>query len=486
MRDLNRKIGRRLQRTKQLSALLLFSFFWHFTARPVASFNPDRILAITHVTIVDVTGGSLKTDSDVLISGDRIIAIGAAGTIALPDNCVIIDAARLYLIPGLWDMHVHTLREDRIRYFPVFVANGVLGIRDMGSPLSELGSIRAWRRDAANGTLLGPRIVAAGPLLDGPRPMFPEISLAVGNEEEARRAVDCLALEGADFFKVYSLLPRDAYYGIADESKHLGIPFAGHVPDSMSASEAAEAGQKSIEHLTGIWPAVSGATPEPGRATASAETEIALRQSNLVTTLASDEYDPSAAEAVFSRFVRNNTWQVPTLSTLSFFSRGDTWFDSKLPAHVDPCSPVILAASRRPTAQPVRSSRFQLSGFDKALFLVAAMHRAGVKFMAGTDAPNPFTPAGRSLHQELALLVGAGFTNLEALQTATINPAEYLGMLDQMGTVDEGKLADLVLLGANPLEEIHNTGDIEAVIIRGRLIQKSKLKEMAAPVDAVE
>jgi len=114
------------------------------------------------------------------------------------------------------------------------------------------------------------------------------------------------------------------------------------------------------------------------------------------------------------------------------------------------------------------------------------MHNSGVRFMAGTDAPNPFTPVGRSLHKELALFVRAGFTNLEALQTATINPAEYLGMLDQMGTVDEGKLADLVLLGSNPLANIRNTTDIEAVIVRGKLIRNSELKRMTGATDAVE
>jgi imidazolonepropionase-like amidohydrolase len=488
MRDLMLKSAMKFPAvTRSIQMLPLLLFVCQVPALSVISQNPKEMLAVTHVTIVDVVGGSLRTDSDVLLSGGRISAIRDVRTIALPDNCPVIDATGLYLIPGLWDMHVHTLRENRLRFFPVFVANGVLGIRDMGCPPTELGNLRMWRRETGDGTMLGPRIIAAGPLVDGPRPMFPEISIAVENESQARSAVQYLALEGVDFIKVYSLLPRDAYKGIAEECKRFGIPFAGHVPDSITAGEASEAGQKSIEHLSGIWRAVSEPAVETASAKAGTAAGITVRQTVPAAATGRDEYEPRTAEALFSEFVRNNTWQVPTLSmmTVSLPSKTQA-LDARQRGDAEPCAQAVLSSDSGTSTQAASSTNSEPPRFDKALFLVAAMHSAGVRFMAGTDAPNPFTPVGRSLHRELALFVRAGFTNLEALQTATINPAEYLGLLDQMGTVDEGKLADLILLASNPLADIRNTTDIEAVIIRGKLIRKSELTRMTEPTDDVE
>ncbi len=178
-----------------------------------------RPLVITHITIINVTGAQVQPDMTVVIAGDRIAEIGKTEELILPQDAKVVDGTGKFLIPGLWDMHVHTLRESRVGlFFPAFIANGVLGVRDMGSPVEELDRIKEWKKETEQGTFLGPRIVAAGPVVDGPQPMFPELSIAVAKEAEGRQAADTLKQCGADFLKVYSLLPRDAYFAIADEA----------------------------------------------------------------------------------------------------------------------------------------------------------------------------------------------------------------------------------------------------------------------------
>src|SRR6185369_3162496 len=199
-------------------------------------------IVFTHATIIDVTGKAPKRDMTVVITGDRISAIG--DNIPMPAGAQVVDATGKFLIPGLWDMHVHWYLKDT---FTLFIANGVTGVRQMFGNSDLL----RWRDQIAKGSLLGPRMVVASPIIDGPQPIWPN-SIAVRNEDEGRKAVRRVKQWGADFVKVYALLPRDAYFGIADEAKQQGITFVGHVPNAVSPAEASETGQKSIEHLTGI------------------------------------------------------------------------------------------------------------------------------------------------------------------------------------------------------------------------------------------
>jgi hypothetical protein len=209
-------------------------------------------LVFINATVIDATGAPPMPDTIVVIAGGRIIAFGHKNEITVPEDAHVIDAVGKYLIPGLWDMHVHSLAKERVRLlFPLFIAYGITGVRDMGAPLDELENIGRGRNEVEQGILLGPHIVAAGPILDGPQLMFPEYSIS--NEAEARKAVGSIAASGADFVKVYSLLTREAYFAIADQSKSLGLQFAGHVAEAISALEASDAGQGSIEHLSGIW-----------------------------------------------------------------------------------------------------------------------------------------------------------------------------------------------------------------------------------------
>jgi len=436
------------------------------------------VIVIHDVTVIDATGGPAQPHRTVILRQGRIEEIGSSAMDMggkLPG--VHVDGSGKFLIPGLWDMHVHMVfgnwfpRGKEIT-LPLFIANGVTGVRDMGG---ELEALQQWRKEIAAGTLIGPRMVISGPMLDGPQPRFPS-SIAIATPEDGRRAVDDLKRRGADFVKLQSLIPREAVFAIADEAQKQGIPFVGHVPDAVRASEASNAGQKSFEHLIGVF---EGSSP--------LEDQFLKGPKGPGKFLAS--YDPAREATLLTLLAKNHTWQCPTL----VWERGGNLIDETDFAH-DARAKYIPAywkdvTWRRFTEQilhefntddlPTRK-RF----VDKELEVVNAMHRAGIPFLAGTDTPpGVYVFPGFSLHEELQRFVAAGFTPMEALQTATLNPARFLGMDDRMGMIEKGKLADLVLLDANPLEDIRNTRKIAAVIVNGRYLSRADLDKMLANVE---
>jgi len=445
-----------------LSTLLILPVLLRVRAMPDATQAP---IALTHVALIDVAGAVLKLDMTVVISGDRISAIGDSSKLSLPAEAKVIDATGKFLIPGLWDMHVHWYAKNTLT---LFTANGVTGVRQMfGNP-----DLLRWRDEIAKGSLLGPRMVVASRIIDGPEPVWPN-SISVRNEAEGREAVRKVKQWGADFVKVYALLPRDAYFGIAAEAKQQGISFVGHVPTSVSPGEASDAGQKSIEHLTGILIACSDKETELREELVKA-TSPEARSRVQATALAA--YDEKRAMDLFARFVRNQTWQCPTLTVLrSNAYLGDENFrqDGRLryiPRQLQQRWSVRIA--NRDNAGAAKKV------FQKQLGIVGAMSKAGVPILAGTDTGNPFCFPGFSLHDELALLVIAGLTPVEALRAATVNPAKFFGLENTLGTIEQGKIADLVLLDANPLLDIRNTQRINAVISKGHLFDRKALDTM--------
>ncbi len=441
----------------------------------LAQAKPDRIpapLALTHVTIIDVTGGELRRDMTVVITDDRISAIGASTTLSVPADAKVIDATGQFLIPGLWDMHVHWYRRDM---FTLFIANGVTGVRQMFGNSDLL----RWRDEIAKDSLLGPRMIVASPIIDGPEPIWPN-SISVSNKEEGPKAVRRVKQWGADFVKVYALLPRDAYFGIADEAKQQGITFAGHVPYSVSAREASEAGQKSIEHLTGILIACSDKEKEVRDELLRTRSPDA-RARAVATALTT--YDEKKAADLFARFAKNQTWQCPTLTVLrsnALFDYEKFWRDGRL-RYIPKQMQQRWSLRRDHRSEDAKTGAKKV--LQKEFEIVGAMQKAGVPILAGTDTANPFCFPGFSLHEELALLVIAGLTPVEALRSATLNPAKFLGMDKTLGTIEVGKFADLVLLDANPLEDIRNTQKIKAVVSNGRLFDRKALDKLLADAE---
>jgi imidazolonepropionase-like amidohydrolase len=443
----------------------------------------QRPLAITHVTVIDATGAPAHPDTTVVIAGGRIAAMGKTGTVNLPKDARMVDATGQFLIPGLWDMHVHWYDAA---YLPLFTANGVTGIRIMwGFPVNL-----QWRKDLAAGALQGPRLELAGPIVDGPRPFW-RTSTPAGTEAEGRQAVRKTRADGYDCVKVYSLLPRDVYFAIADEARKQGIPFVGHVPYSVSASEASDAGQKSMEHLYGILMACSSKEKELTKLLLEATKNPPARDRALfrrVNEQVLESYDGTKATALFARLKKNGTWQVPTLTVLrSFGSLADESFTNDKRLSYMPQSIRASWAPRsdfRLKTASMEDFAQQRKLFKRSLELVGAMHRAGVGILAGTDVLNPYCFPGFSLHDELELLVKAGLSPMEALQAATRNPARYLDRLKDLGTVEQGKVADLVLLGANPLEDIRGTRKITGVILGGKLLDGKALQQMLEDVRA--
>ena len=447
--------------------ILLFAFFARANSHHAEA---PASLALTHVNVIDVATGGVRPDMTVVLTADRISAIGPSATLSVPAEAQVVDATGKFLIPGLWDMHVHWYARD---LFTLFIANGVTGVRQMFGNSDLL----RWRNEIAKGSLIGPRMVVASPIIDGPRPVWPN-SISVRNEEEGRQAVRNVKQWGADFVKVYTLLPRDAYFAIADESKRQGMTFVGHVPQTVSASEASDAGQKSIEHLTGLLLECSynekdlrdkilrGNYP-PGRANAEAN----------------ETFSEKKAADLYARFVKNQTWQCPTLTVLHSHAFADEE-DLRRDARVRYIRQQLLQRWKTRLAEHDGSNKAVAKKiFQREAQITGAMQKAGVSILAGTDTGNPFCFPGFSLHEELALLVNAGLTPLDALRSATINPAKFFGLEQRLGTIESGKIADLVLLDANPLQDIRNTQRISAVIQNGRLFDRKALDRMLAEAE---
>jgi imidazolonepropionase-like amidohydrolase len=451
-------------------------------ARPVQQKTGATPIVITHVTVINPGTSSVLPNRTVVIIGNRFASLSDAATFQTPKNARVIDATGKFLIPGLWDMHVHSAFGDwfpggRDIILPLFIANGVIGVRDMGGDLPVL---QQWRKEIADGRIIGPRMVISGPMLDGYLPdgklRFPS-SIPITTPASAAAAADTLKAQGVDFIKVQSVISHDAYLAAAAEAHKQGLPIVGHVPDKVRIKEVVEAGQKSIEHLMGIF---EGCSTE--------EDKFIKGEGNLKLLLTTQ--DQHRCDALVQLLAHSQTWQVPTLA----WQRGGTFLDQLDWKH-QPLDKYVPAYWRDVTWRRFNDQMMpdllhdplplRQDYFARNLQMVGALHHAGVLFLAGTDtAPGIYVMPGFSLHDELANFVEAGFTPMEALQTATSNPAKFLGTEANSGSVEPGKIADLVLLRENPIEEIQNTRKIELVVAAGRLFDRAALDQLLMKVEA--
>jgi imidazolonepropionase-like amidohydrolase len=459
-------------------------------------------VAIRGVTVVDVRDGSLHPKQTVLVAGNRIAAVGSVREVAVPDDAKVVEAAGLYLIPGLWDMHVHSVANVALDqsvgsvaaqnwHFPLFLAHGVTGVRNMNDGTGDvtLALTKTVRRQLAEGAHRGPpRFLTSGPSLDGDPPLGSN-PVVVRTAAEARAAVKQLVSNGADLVKVYENLSREAYFAIIDEAKRRRIPVDGHVPFRVMPQEVAHAGQRTVEHPDALAAGCSTAAEAERKRFANvladydslSDDEKFLAMFRHVRALY-DSRDPVACASVIEAYRRNGV--AVTVDVVAYH-------------HVVHAKQVISDATRmRFVPQQIRRNWENWLDSETTpefqsilrpivpleLQNVRLLNEAGVLLLAGTDVGVPLQVPGISLHVELERLVEAGLSPLEALQTATLNPARVLRMADSLGSIGPGKLADLVLLEANPLDNIRNTQRIRAVVADGRLYRRADLDQLLAGV----
>jgi len=471
-----------------LFALIYFICCGLLVSYSTADDSPSATLAIARVNIINVLDGSVQYDMTVLINGNKILDVGESNDMQVPSSATVIDGTDHFLIPGLWDMHVHALQEDDYESFMrLFIVNGVTGFRDAWGELPVAQKIRA---EVESGKRIAPRFIVAGNLVDGPDPFW-RGSIVIDTPERARAVVDEQKAAGADFIKVYNNLSPETYFALAERANEIGIPFAGHIPNQVSVASASDAGQRCIEHVYGVLKGCSTKEEQlikrsidRARAKAAGDSVVSsvlfLREKDQITLSTQDE---TLTRELLERFVRNETWQAPTLVTMrgiAFQNEMDT-----LPLDQEYRSKYFTIPDYwSPDADPLAEGyadedwRIIRSVYDRILQVVGQMQRAGVPLLAGTDTPNPGAFPGFGLHDELQLLVKAGLTPLQALQAATLNPARFLHAEDAMGQVVPGMLADLVLLESNPLKDIANTRHIHAVVLNGKLLDRTTLDAM--------
>lgn len=430
-------------------------------------------IAIERVTIIDPATGTRRSDVTVLVDGAKIIRVARAQRAALPRGAKRIDGSGKYLIPGLWDMHVHLFNnasrpgtDNRSVYFPLLIANGITGVRDMWTDPEDNALARRWRSEMDSGRSFGPRIATGSSIIDGVPATWPN-SIAAADEASARAAVRREKAAGAGFIKVYERLGRPTYFAIADEARRVRLPFAGHVPFGITATEASRIGQRSIEHLTDMTASCS-----------AQEAEMRAGPENRARSLlAASAYDAAKCRRLGQLFARNGTAHAPTLvmhsgRLIAPFARTADPRLRFLPGDVQ-------ASWRAADTERAKRDSTVLRGmFDTYGRIVADLSRGGAMILAGTDLGNPHVFAGSSLHDELGLLVRAGMSNQAALASATTNPVRYLGLERTLGSIAAGKLADFLLLDADPLADIGNTRRIAGVVSNGRYFDRDELASM--------
>ncbi|MAN59039.1 MAG: hypothetical protein CMC08_04295 [Flavobacteriaceae bacterium] len=437
-------------------------------------------LIISDVHVVDVVTGEVLPHMDVIISNERIAAILDHSIHSPYTAKTEIDGSDHYLIPGLWDMHTHTWwgYDD---FFPLLIANGVTGIREM---FGDITAVNIIREKIKNDTLIGPEIVTAGAIIDGSPALWPE-SEEAATPEEGRALVRKQHSAGADFIKVYSYLDRDTYFAIADECNKLNIPFGGHIPDQVKLEEAIAAGQKSAEHFISLLEYCSTERDYYYDVMAGRISDTTLTgEDGFINTMEfmMSSFSEAKLDDLTQLLANSDMWICPT----STVNRAFAYIDTTQYKHFDRLAfmPDYAVRNWDPQEQPWFTNKTEADfntwkeWYRLSLKAMKPMLDGGVKFLAGTDYPNAYTYPGFSLHDELEIFVEAGFTNLEALQTATLNPAKFLNVTTELGTVAPGKVANLLLLEKNPLESISNSRTIKGVVLRGVYIsaEESQLK----------
>jgi imidazolonepropionase-like amidohydrolase len=436
------------------------------------------VVVIRDVTIIDGTGAGPASGMTIVIEQSQISAIGTEGSVRYPSSARVIDGTGKYLIPGLWDMHVHL--RDLDGTFPLFIVNGVTTVRDMGSDLQKTVALR---EQIEAGTLVGPRIRTSGMMVESSSWVaqyvdlmrdqgadeeaveeFLQTRITVGTPQEARAVVDSLTALGADFIKIRHAESPEVFAAIAAAATNAGTHLVGHYVWILSLEESADGGQRSFEH--NIFPGFAERTPEQKREIFDA---LLRNDTHLVPTLVTNAIQALSLERV-GAIAEDAGGTIDARNR--YVSRGirQGWIES---------AALNAADEERPPPEVIQQ---MITSSNRFLY---EARQAGVQILAGTDVPTTGTFLGFSLHDELALLIETyGMTPMEALRSATALPAAFMEMDAEVGTIEVGKRADLVLLDADPLADVTNTRRIDTVIANGRVFDSATRARLLSEIES--
>ena len=408
------------------------------------------IIALVGGTMIDGTGSAPVPDAAIVIENGRITSAGSRSKVRIPASAVIVNTRGKSVLPGLWDMHAHV---EQVEWGPIYLAAGVTTVRDCGN---EFEFIKAVRDAIADGRGLGPRILAAG-IVDGSGPYAIGVA-RVDTPEQAREWVRRYHDAGFQQMKIYSSVKLENLKAVCDEAHRLGMTVTGHIPGGLNAFQAIEAGQDQINHFSYV---VDLLLP-PGYVGAK-------RFDRLRTIAAIDLDSPLLAKAV-TFFKDHHTVIDPTMALNEFYTASTAKPVASFEPGVTKVAPE-LAAQLQGADPPSEYSTIMESFFQKQLKILGVLHKSGITIVAGTDQSVP----GHSLHREIELYVQAGFSPMEALQAATIVPARVMGMEKDLGTIEPGKRADMIIVNGNPLENIHDIRNVEYVMTNGSMYNTAEL-----------
>lgn len=475
-------------RSKITSLTLLLTLLLIARCQPPGEMFEGAI-CIQNITTVDPTDGARDAQT-VIIKDGKILKVAPTAELQLSEKNQIIDGTGKFLTPGLWDAHVHFAYMDYLapRMFDLFLLYGITSVRDTGG---EIMFVKKWKDAALARPTDAPRVMIAGPLLDGmpnvydgSDPGHPPLSIGSGSVEALEKLVHKLDSLDVDFLKAYEMLTPEQYYKLMEMAKRLGYKVTGHVPLSMDVTGASNAGLNSMEHMRNLEISCASNAEElliqrhammkKGKNLPGGVLRSSIHAAQRETAI--KNYDDKKADEILQVLLKNQTWQVPTLAlntgqTRMPYSRPE-WQESftYLPDTVE-----AKWKSLTSQADPGDVSPFRKQYSDWMLMMAGKVHKTGIPMMAGTDTPIGFLTPGLSLHEELVVMTEAGISPAEALKTATINPAKYFNLENELGSIRESQWADLLILSANPLDDIRNTQQIEAVFKQGKLLGKSEL-----------
>jgi imidazolonepropionase-like amidohydrolase len=420
--------------------------------------------AFVNVNVIPMTSATVDASRTVVVTDGVIVSIGGVSDTAVPEDATIVDGTDRFLMPGLAEMHGHVpgrTSGNLERVLGLYVANGITIVRGMLGQPSHL----LMRQELSENTLLGPRLITSGPSFNDRSVSSPEQGAQMVREQHEA---------GYDFLKIHPGLTRDEFDSIAATANELEMRFAGHVPEDVGVDRALAAGIATIDHLDGYMETLLPVNEDPSGGLAG-----------FFGVFIADQADRSRIAGIAAATAAANVWNVPTQSLFEHVTVAE-WAPEDMARW-----PEMKYMPREAVAQWEHAKRDLLTdanykattattAVDIRRSLIMALKDAGARLLLGSDSPQIFNVPGFALHRELEYLVAAGLTPFEALQTGTVNAAEYFSAEGQFGAVRTGADADLMLLDANPLEDIRNSRRIHGVMVRGVWLSRGDLDRMLA------